>query len=199
MRAKHHIIYIPGLADTGVNRLAQATALFLWQPVYGVSTQVMQVGWASPQDGFETKLQRITDAIDKAHAKGRVVSLVACSAGGSLAICAFASRPNAVRSVVTIAGAHGPVEHASNAILAANPILKPALQAQPAAIVSLGAKNRGAILVLKPAKDTVVQLRDMNIPDAHYLHLSTKGHLAAIAAGLTKYSSKIIAFIKRQA
>jgi pimeloyl-ACP methyl ester carboxylesterase len=199
MRQKHHIVYIPGLADTGVNRISQGFALQVWQAIYGVSTQTIRVGWANAHDSFEAKLQRVVNAIDQAQSKGKVVSIVASSAGGSLAINAFAARPQAVQSVVTIAGAHGPVTHASKHTLARNPALGPSLVQQVQAIASLSAAARGAILVIKPAQDNVVQLRDMDIPGVHYSQLSTKGHAKAIAAALTKYSPRIIAFIKHAA
>lgn len=199
MTTRHHIIYIPGLGDTGPNLLSQRAAIIAWHVLYGISTQVVRVQWADTHEGFDDKLQRIVTAVDAAKAKGYRVSLVAASAGASMAVNAFAKRPDDIASVVSIVGAHGPTSHASQATLAANPVLRVSLDRQPSAIRALAAPRRGHILGVKPLSDVVIRLDDMNIPDINYIKLSTHGHVATIAAALTIYSHKLIAFIKRSA
>lgn len=195
---KHHIIYLPGLGDGGLNLFAQRIAIGLWRRRYGLKATVCVVGWASVDETFDQKLQRVLDCIDAATANNQTVTIVAPSAGASMGMHAFAARAQAVHRLVGIAPAFGPVEDASPAILGHNPALKDSLERQPKIIASLPARDRQRILSVKPAKDRVVPLRDMNIQGIHYLKLSTKGHLHVIAAALTVHSSKLVRFIKNE-
>lgn len=194
---KHHIVYIPGLGDGTLNLASQKAAMLLWRARYGVSTQVVRVKWADSHESFDDKVQRVLHAIDTANARGYSVSIVAASAGASIATIAYAQRATHIHRVVTIVGAHGPVTDASPATLKANPALEVSLMRQPAAIQALTPANRGRMLSVKPLADNIVPLKDMNIPGIHYLQLSTRGHLVTIAAALTIHSHKLVAFIKR--
>lgn len=196
MATKHHIIYIPGLGDGTLNLLSQKAAIAAWRLLYGVSTQVVRVKWADKHESFDHKLGRVLHAIDIAAARGDTVSLVAASAGASMAINAYAARTKIVARVVSIVGAHGPASHARPVTLAINPALKESLARQPAAIHGLTATNRGHILGVKPLADAIIRLEDMNIPQINYIKLSTRGHMLTIAAALTISSRRLIAFIK---
>lgn len=166
-----------------------------WRTRYGVHTEVFHVGWADSNESFNAKLGRLVARIDAAVHKGRRVSLIGSSAGGSMSVNALARRPKALHRVVAVAGALGSAEHSSPLVLAANPALKTSLERLPVAIASLPASGRRRILSVKPAEDRVVALEDMNIKGIHYLHLSTRGHIKTIASALTIHSAKLIRFI----
>jgi pimeloyl-ACP methyl ester carboxylesterase len=198
MPARDHIIYIPGLSDKGLLKKSQQLGIFLWRLRFGITTETFVVGWESKAESFDQKLKRILKRIDAVHATGKRVSLVAASAGASMATNAFALRPEAIHRVVVVAGALGPVEDAGPVTLALNPAFKTALERQPAAIQSLTPADRARMLSIKPQQDRVVPLHDMDIEGIHYLNLSIKGHLKTIGRALTTHSKDILLFITHE-
>lgn len=95
----HHVIYIPGLGDH--YSYGQDIAIKLWR-VFGLHSHYLALGWRN-SEGFNSKLERLTDKIDALMAKGHRVSLCGTSAGASAVIAAYSARPN-INGVVTIAG-----------------------------------------------------------------------------------------------
>ena len=95
----HRIIYIPGLSDNGDLFMSTASK---WQQ-QGLVPSVYQVKW---RDGasFQYKLDGLIAVIDGFLKEGDVVSLIGCSAGGSMALNAFVERKTAIRNIVIISG-----------------------------------------------------------------------------------------------
>jgi hypothetical protein len=95
----HRIIYIPGLSDNG--------DLFMWVASkwqqQGLTPFVYQAKW---HDGasFQSKLDGLLAVIDGFLKQGDTVSLIGCSAGGSMTLNAFAERKAAIRKIVIISG-----------------------------------------------------------------------------------------------
>ncbi len=100
MNKEHHVIIGPGM-DGKVDNLQFLTRN--WQAKYGLTPDVMQVVWKDTEH-LDVKLARITDTIDELAQRGDTVSLVGCSASGSLMLNAFIERKNVVHKVVNLDG-----------------------------------------------------------------------------------------------
>jgi len=134
--------------------------------------------------------------IDRRVGEGRTVSLVASSAGASLALHAFAKRKSTIHAVVLLAPALGKADSVAPGIFAINPTFKISMEQLPATLNALTAYDCAKILSVKPRSDRVVPLSDMDIKGAAYLQLPTRGHLWTIVAALTIYSPGLVRFIK---
>ena len=192
---KHHIIYIPGLGDRLNRRFGQSTALALWN-LNSVRPHYFVVGWANLSESFDHKLQRLLGHIDKLTARGHIVSLVAASAGASLAVVALQQRPQAVRNIVTICGKlHNP-QTIANAVYMANPAFRIALNRFAAIEPKLSPSDRLRILTVVASNDNLVPAGDSIIDGSKIEQLPTSGHLLTIFAALTWHRQKLISFIK---
>lgn len=193
--ARHHIIYIPGLGDKLNRQFGQATALALWN-LSGVRPHYFVVGWADASESFDHKLQRLLEYINTLTSRGHTVSLVAASAGASLAIVAFQQRLQTIKSVITICGKlHNPSTIAS-AVYIANPAFKASLQRFIAIEPLLASNQRSRILTVVSSKDSLVPAGDSLLNGSKIEQLPTRGHIITIFAALTWYRQKLIDFIK---
>lgn len=100
MSKEHHVIIGPGM-DGKVDNLRFLTKN--WPSKYGLTPDVMPIVWKDAEH-FDEKLARITDEIDSFTQSGDTVSLVGCSASGSLMLNAFIERRNVVHKVVNLDG-----------------------------------------------------------------------------------------------
>jgi hypothetical protein len=193
-----HIIYIPGLADRLNRRFGQATALTLWN-FHGIRPHYFTVGWADQHESFEQKLQRLLKRIDNLEARDYKLSLVAASAGASLALIAFCERPQAIQSVATICGKlHNP-DTIADAIYAANPALKASLERFTEIEPSITPDRRRRVLTVLSNKDNLVPAGDSVLDKSKIEQLPTHGHIVTIFAALTWYRRRLISFIRQGA
>lgn len=113
MAARHYIVYIPGLGD--VQDPGRKLALKLWR-LYGVKTELVPMDW-DDEKNYQPKHDRVVNAIEQARAKGYAVSVVAESAGASIALNVFAGHPTLIHGLVTVCGVN------SASILPLSPII----------------------------------------------------------------------------
>lgn len=196
MSVTQRIIYIPGLGDRTIRNLGQVYIVRLWRRKFHVEANYHVVGWTDKQGEFDKKLHTLLDQIDHWAQKGQLISIVASSAGSSMALHAFARRRRQIQALVLIAPALGTINSIDPHILAINPSFKKSMEQLPVTISTLTEYEKDRILIVKPHEDKVVALEDMNIPGVHYLHLPTKGHLWTIVAALTIHNQKLMRFIQ---
>lgn len=192
---KHHIIYLPGLADHSLRKYSQAALIRRWRSRFGIGTTFHTIGWKSKHQTFQQKLQGVLHRIDSLTAQGYTVSLFATSAGAAMAIHAFAARPEAVHRVVVTCGALGRIEGVAQHIQDENPAFTTAIKTLPQAIAALSTKDRKRVLSIKPLSDTIVKLEYMEIPGINYDVQPTNGHARSIIGSLTTYSDMVVNFI----
>lgn len=190
----HHVIYIPGLADHTVRNIGQALLVRLWRYRFKIEANYYTISWADKR-AFKDKLSILLKRVDHWVSMGHTVSLVASSAGATMAIHALAAQPKDIHRVVIICGVLGQINLVAPELYVANPAFKTSMQLLPSSIKKLSHTERAKILSVKPQSDGVVKLEHMNITGAHYLHLPTHGHIWSIIAALTKYSHKLVQFI----
>jgi alpha-beta hydrolase superfamily lysophospholipase len=194
--AQHHIIYIPGLFDKLNRRIGQATALALWR-LNGIHPHYFVVGWANEQESFDAKLDRLLKRIDDLKAHGHHVSLVAASAGASLALVALHERPNELRAVVTICAMLRRPPNFDELIFATNPAVEGSLEHFALIESQIPPEVRKKILSAQPRDDKVIPVGEMHIPGAQVEQLPIRGHVAGIFTALTIFRRRLIAFIRR--
>ena len=193
---KHAVIYIPGLGDN--KWLIQGILVWLWR-LYGVKSVTRTMSWADGSETFEQKLTQLLVEIDEHRAKGRIVSLVAASAGATAAIHAYVERPNDINGVVTIAGKINHPETVHRFHETANPIFWQAAQLMPQALVKLTVPAKLRILSIRARHDPIVTASDSYIEGAHNEVAWTSGHSLTILWQLLFGARKIVQFLKQQA
>lgn len=196
----HHIIYVPGLADKGIRKHGQAWLISLWKKRYGIGTSYFDVNWANQKSSFAQKLTRLLQQIDTFTAQGKTVSIVAGSAGATMAIHAFAKRANALHKVVVVCGALGPASAIAPHLRQTYPAFQQASAQLPAIMAKISAKDRLRILSVIPLSDLMVKLQYMHIQGAEHLTQHSHGHLWTIVASLlrARFSGPIVDFIKQR-
>jgi dienelactone hydrolase len=193
--AQHHIIYVPGLFDKLNRRIGQATALALWR-FNGIHPHYFVVGWANEKESYDAKLERLLHRIDNLKSRGHHVSLVAVSAGASLALAALHERPD-VRAAAIICPMLRRPPNFDDIIFATNPAVKGSLEHFAALEPHLTPNERKKILIIQPRDDRVIPVGEMHIEGAATKQIPVHGHLAGIFTGLTIFRGPLIAFIRR--
>lgn len=193
----HCIIYVPGLADKLNYSFGQRTALALWR-LHRLRTQYFIADWANAHEPFAHKLQRLLQAIDAAKAKGYTVSLVAASAGSSLALDAFAARTTGIHRVLSICGKLHRPETVPKELLKVNPAFKASMDAYAGAEPKFTVADRLKILVVRASHDSYVPSADGHVTGASVYTMHSVGHVFSIFMALTVYQGVLIGFIKKK-
>ena len=176
----HHVIYIPGLGDH--YSYGQDIALVYWR-AFGLHTHYLALGWRN-KEGFDTKINRIVEKIDRLTAQGHKVSLCGTSAGASAALAAYTLRPE-VRGVVTIAGKVQRPESIWQTVRNRNPDFYEGARRLPQNIDVI--TQRGDlknILCIYTNQDKTVPPKDAFIPGAHTHVVSGWNHKSGIFFGV---------------
>jgi pimeloyl-ACP methyl ester carboxylesterase len=196
---QHHVIYVPGLADKGIRKHGQTWLIKLWKKRHGIGVNYYDLDWANQNSSFAQKLAGLLQQIDTFTAQGKTVSLVASSAGATMAIHAFAKRTNVLHKVVVVCGALGPASAIAPHLQRTYPAFQQASEQLPAALADIPTKDKNRIMSVIPLSDLMVKLQYMYIPNTRRLTQHTHGHLWTIVASLlrTRFSKPIVDFIKQ--
>jgi esterase/lipase len=93
------VIIIPGLGDyVGITRQMVAG----WKKK-GLLPIIYRANWFN-QENLETKLNNLKVFVDKESANNNKVSVIGCSAGGSLALNLFLARGDLINKVISVCG-----------------------------------------------------------------------------------------------
>lgn len=190
-----HIIYIPGLGDKRLNKIGQKFLIKLWRRRFNVSAECFIVGWVDQKSSLQSKLTQLHNKITAAKQKGYTVSLVASSAGGSLAINALARYHKDIDRIAIICGALAGADKIAPEAYVLNPMFKESMYALPASFAKLTPAIRRTILSVKPRHDSIVDPKYQYIKNAPVLQMPTSGHVYSIVIALTRYSRDIVSFI----
>jgi pimeloyl-ACP methyl ester carboxylesterase len=191
---RHYIIFVPGLADKTYSFWLQL-AMFTWVG-HWLKTHCFKANWVSKTESFAHKLGRLIKIIDHAAAKGYTVSLVAASAGSSMALNALYKRPDGIHRVISIVGKLKHPEAVAPELYALNPAFEDSLRASANVETKLTPSQRKKILVVRAMRDSYVPSRDGAVKDAHVTTMHTMGHVSSIILALTIYQRRLIRFVK---
>jgi pimeloyl-ACP methyl ester carboxylesterase len=161
-----------------------------------LKTYFFKANWVNKNESFAHKLERLTTIIDHAHAKGYTVSLVAASAGSSMALNALHERPDSIHRVISIVGKLKHPEAVARELYDLNPAFEDSLKASTNAEAKLTPGQRSKILVVRAMRDSYVPGSDGEVKGAHEFTMNTIGHVTSIILALTVYQRRLIRFIK---
>jgi hypothetical protein len=74
-----------------------------WPERYNLFPEVTEIVWRDAE-GLESKLNKVTNLIDNLIKNGNIISLIGCSASGSLMLNAFIERKDVVQKVINLDG-----------------------------------------------------------------------------------------------
>lgn len=192
---KHHIIYLPGFGDP---RSLEKTAVEkLWR-IFGVTAHHHTLYWHDDVS-FDVKLEAVLKQIDELKAAGHTVSLVGTSAGASVAIDAFAKRPDKISGVVCICGKLRNSEKIGETYYKKYPAFRGSIDLLYKGLDSLGKANRQRIMSIRPIFDEIVPVKDTCIDNAKSKLIPVVGHLLGITYSITFGARAITKFLKSQA
>jgi len=192
---RHVVIYVPGLGDSRLYSGIQRAALLLWRASY-IQPHYFAVKWGNAAESYEAKLERLLAAIDDAS-RSHTVSLVAASAGSSLALTAFSKRSQAVRSVVSICGKINNPNTVSDVLFAMNPAFQESIENFQVIEPTLTTADRKKILIVRANRDNYVSATDGEVAGAYTHRMQTAGHAFSIFMALTIFRWPLLRFITR--
>ena len=169
-----HVIYVSGLGDHFDS--PRRFLLRLWR-LAGVSAELFPVHWSGREEYFE-KITRLNRVIDKT--KGKRVILIGESAGGSMVLNIYASRPSDFYKVMTICGKNSHPELVSPLLYKRNPAFKVSMHSLAASLQKLTKTQRQAFISIHPLYDSVVPVSETLIPDCQNRRLWLIGHRLTI-------------------
>ena len=192
-RQSHVVIYITGLNDRTVK--FQKFAVSTWW-VFGVQPILFQTNWAN-SESFSQKLDRLLNLIDEKNEYGQVVSLVAASAGASLAVAAYARRTETINGAAFICGKLRNPQTVGASYYLQNPAFREAMSTLNDNLASLTSVERARIMSISPLLDKTVVVKDTFVTGAKNVKSPTLFHVLTIALGITLFSFLPIIFLKR--
>lgn len=191
----HVIIYVTGLNDA--NPAFQKTVIRSWR-IYGVQPLLFQTGWANSQS-FSQKLERLLELIDSNREKGNAVSLIAASAGASMAVAAYARRKDTINGVAFICGKLRRPEAVGTQYYLQNPAFREAMSTLNDNLAQLTKVERARMMSIHPLFDETVVITDTLVTGAKKAVFPTLFHVPTIGLGISLLSFVPIIFLKRLA
>ena len=198
MSAEHSVIVVPGLGDNrkGSNLLTDFSTRH-WRR-HGLEPIIHRVGWHD-HESFEPKLQRLLDLINQEADKGKKVSLVGLSAGGSAVLNTFSEMPDKINGVVSVAsrlrsGGFGPRSLESRG--AKSPAFVESVKRFEKHEDKLTDADKLKVMTMRALIDELVPDETAKLKGAHNVHIPMFEHGASIYSALTLFSKPLIDFLK---
>ncbi|MFZ2026514.1 MAG: hypothetical protein WAV30_04480 [Microgenomates group bacterium] len=192
----HTAIIIPGLGD-GVEIMELATRH--WQNK-GLVPLVYSVGWRDDERSFTPKLTRLLELIDELHERGKTISLVGTSAGGSAAINAFIERRDSIHRVINVCGRLriGPTTGvwSFGAKTKTSPSFADSVMMCETHQKSLTDKDLQRVMTIRPIFDETVPKETVGLAGANNIVFPSGEHVLSISLIMTLFSHKITSFLK---
>lgn len=188
------IIYVTGLGDDDPKwqfRVVMRT----WQ-LYGIRPHFFRVGWT--EETLTQKLRHLTRLIDDLYTESRQpVGVVGVSAGASLALQVFISRPESVAGVVTICGKILHPENVGQGVKRQNRAFAESMSRMPDTLQALTPRLKDRLLCIYPLTDRIVATQEQHVAGAHSRRVFSFGHIFSIAVQIVFGARKNIRFLKQ--
>ncbi len=195
---EHHLVMIPGLNDQEFfQKKAMDFVAWYWKR-YGVGCHVVAPNW---EDGepFAPKLKSVLKEIDLLAGKGYDVSIVGVSAGGSVALNAFAMRKDVVKGVVNGTGrlkaGVGVRPSLEWAARNSRSFKESVLMFEKKNEQTLSRNDRKRVMTLRPVLDEIVPSSTVAVSGADNRVMPVVGHLLGGAFVGLVLGGKIVAFL----
>jgi len=187
------ILYIPGIGDgyDGLRRFA----LKFWHRK-NTTVKLIPMLWSDREEKIDHKLERISDAVRMAHKDGRRVVLIGESAGGSMALVAYAQHKKQISQVITLCGKNVGAERVSPRLYKTHPAFRQSMLRADAIAPKLTVASKKKFAIFYSRYDPTVRPVDTLIDGVDSHELRGMGHLIVIALGLTIYKKRLLDAIK---
>src|SRR6266568_1254297 len=181
---RKQLILITGVGDYGRSFTFFA---FVWR-LFGYEAHVGAFGWSDDALQFESKMAKLLADIDRC--RGKPLYIIDISAGGTAAVHALATRPEAIAKVATLCSPFKAMPDLQN------PLLEASIARLPASFSRLDAATHKKLLSVHASYDDVVDVSLSQAPDIRTYQLPTRGHGFTIFMGLTIMSFPIRRFFQ---
>jgi pimeloyl-ACP methyl ester carboxylesterase len=187
----HHVIYIPGIGDTKTT--FQELAVGTWR-LWGVRPHTFAMRWADGKP-YGPKFERLLVLIDELLSHGDRVSLVAASAGATVALNTFAERPQ-LNGVVLIAGKVNRAYAIGDWYKRHTPAFVQSAERTDSSVADLDKPQRARIMSRYGLVDYIVPKKDSYVPGAQHRRVVGIGHIMTIAFQLVFGAPLYIRFLR---
>jgi hypothetical protein len=196
MKKGHRVIIGPGL-DGKTEGLRFITRK--WENKYRLTPTVIKITWKD-EGSFDSKLNEVLQLIDRFVAHGDSVSLVGCSASGSLMLNSFVKRKKVINKVINICGflriGNGKGTHSFEVRSRLSNAFRESVTNFEKVEPGLTEEDRKKILTVSSMfGDELVPVNTVTIKGAVNEKVPMIEHVASIATALTLYNP-VIAFLK---
>jgi pimeloyl-ACP methyl ester carboxylesterase len=165
--------------------------------LFGLTPVVFKFGWKDIKEDveFTQNFNRIIFEVDRLAKIGKV-SLIGCSAGGSIVINIFSQRRDIIHRVINICGA---LRFSGTASKFDTPAYLKSLRYCEQAITKLSEKDKKKIMTIRPRfGDEFVKSEKVIIEGAKNISLPTFEHIFSIMMALTIFSKSVFIFLKEK-
>lgn len=192
----HTVIIIPGLGD-GVELMEFATRHWKWARL---DPLVYSVGWRDGERSFTPKLTRLLEIIDELHARGKTISLVGTSAGGSAAMNAFIERRDVIHRVINVCGRLrvGPTKGlwAFDAKTKSSPAFADSVMMCESHQKTVSDTDLKRVMTIRPLLDEIVPAETVALKGANNRVIPAVGHVVGISLLMTLFSRQLTSFLR---
>lgn len=193
-RQKHYVVIVLPILMEAV-LLAKFITLF-WR-LFGLTTVILKFGWniKETESSFNQKLENILSQID-ALSKNGIVSLVGCSAGGSVLVNAFSRRVSVINKAVNVCGA---MRLGNTTTKFDGPTYIDSLKHCNEAVLQLSETDKKRIMTIRPRfGDEFIKKETVIVNGANNTTIPTAEHVFSVFMSLTFCSKQIISFLKNK-
>jgi hypothetical protein len=191
MSKKHHVIIGPGL-DGRTNNIKFIT--HHWISTYNLFPEVCHIFWKD-DEGIQPKLHKIIQLVDQLAKSNDSISLIGCSASGSLMLNAFVERKNVIHKVINLDGFLRPgyrIGYRSFEKRSAKSIaFRESVYRFEKLETKLTPDDKKKILTVRPLYDELVPPETVVIDGAKNIQIPTVEHVFSIALSLVMYDPVI--------
>lgn len=198
MIREHDVVIIPGLGDEA-GRVSFLTRNWHRE---GLKPHVHKFGWKEDTT-FEDNLGVILSVVDSLLKRGKTVSLIGLSAGGSAVLNLFAERKDKIHRAINVCGrlTVGTQKgfRSFEARTASSPIFADSVKRFQTVERQLSDSDRQRIMTIRALfGDELVPSDTATVDGAVNIVVPTTEHLLSIAAALSIFSKPLIDFIKQE-
>jgi pimeloyl-ACP methyl ester carboxylesterase len=176
---RRHIIYLPGLGDgyDGIRRIG----LGRWTDSKTVVTH-LPMHWRHQTETMDNKLRRLNEAV-QLYPQAEIW-LVGESAGGAMALVAYARNKAHIKKVVTLCGMNHGADSVSPHLYKKNPAFQTVMTEVDRVVSSLSTSDKLNLCTLYSSYDRTVLPSHSRIPGVDAYDLKTPTHMLSILSVL---------------
>jgi hypothetical protein len=195
VKARHAVIYVPGIGDHALN--GRKNLLWAWR-YKNIDIEVCRMYW-TVDEPWEDKLARLVTLIDQRHAEGKLVTIIGESAGATAVINALFISTDKLHNAILLCGKSQYPERVGASIYRRNPAFKEALTDSHAIVQRLTKKQKAMLINMRPLFDQTVPVGETKIPGVRNIVIPSAFHAVSIVFAMTFWNWRIVRLMRRHA